>query len=115
HVERIARGSDETLHQCRRRIIATFGLVRLVGGDEHNYIAASRLPVRGKTRVAERDVSAVDRLVDEEPVADEKRRYHAPRGNAIGLDEERAQDEEDRQRADARLEILPEAAHAGLL
>src|SRR5207237_670182 len=72
-------------------------------------------PVGGKTAVTERDVRAVDRLVDEQPIAHEKRRYHAAGWNAVRLDQQSAEDEKDRQRADERLELLLQRAEPWLV
>ena len=115
HVERIAGNSDQPLHQSGRGVVSERIFISLKRRDEHHDITATRLSVSGKVRVRKRYVSSKDCLVDEEPVADEQRRDHAARWNAVSLDEERPQDEEDRQRADDRLEIFPEIAKPGPL
>jgi len=68
-------------------------------GDPH----ADRLPREGDRR-------AVDELVDEQPVADEEAGHHAPRRDAIRLDDEGANGEEDRDERNERLEGLPRPA-----
>ena len=83
--------------------------------DEHDHIATFRLTVRRQAGVGEWDVRAVDRLVDEEPVSDQQRRDHAAGRNAIRLDDERPEYEEDRQRPENRFEILPHVSQPGAL
>src|SRR5205823_4403217 len=115
HEERVAGNTDQPLHQRRCGIVPSYRLVRLIRRNENHHVATTRFSESGQTAVAEWDMRAIDRLVDEEPVADKQRRHHAARGYAIGLDEERAQDEKDRQRADDRFEILPDATETGVL
>ena len=110
-VQRVARHPDEALHERRRRILVVIDGVDLVRRLEHHHVAAVRIRVSGQVEVRERHVRAVDELVHEQPVADEQRGDHAPRRDAVRLDEERAQHEEDRDRPGERLERLPVPAH----
>ncbi len=110
HVQRVARQAPQPLDERRRRVGAGDRLVLLERRLEDDDLAARRIGVARQRHARERDVRAVDELVDEEPVADEQRRHHAPRGDAERLDEEGADDEEDQQRAAERLHRLPPAA-----
>ena len=57
----------------------------------------------------------IERTAAQYLLPDEKRRNHAARRDAVCLDEERSQDQEDRESTEERLEILPHIAEAGLL
>src|SRR5512143_2131451 len=67
-----------------------------------------RIRVARQMGVGERDRRTVRELVDEQPIAHEQRRNHAPRRNAKRLDEQRLDEQVNENRAGERLEVLPQ-------
>ena len=70
-------------------------VMRLRRRSEHDYIAATRLTESRQMPIREWNVRAIHQLVDEKPVANEKRGDHAPRWNTIRFDDECAQKDEE--------------------
>ena len=104
-IDRVARHPHEAFHERWRQVV---GLVVLRWRFENHHLAALRLGVPRQVDRGKRDVRPVAQLVHEEPVANQQRGNHAARRNTIGLDEEGAENQEDRDRAGDRLETFPE-------
>jgi len=65
-----------------------FGAV--LGIDENDNVASLRIGDWNQNVPQERDLDAVNKFVDEQMVADQKRRNHGPGGDLVGLNDERA-------------------------
>src|SRR6478672_5020158 len=93
HVDRVAGHADRALDERWRRVLGLVDLRRRLEDDD---VAAMRVAVEADRRPGdphadrlprEGDRRAVDELVDEQPVADEEAGHHAPRRDAIRLDD----------------------------
>src|SRR5438093_1878991 len=73
---------------------------------EHDDVAASRIANRGHAPVDERELWAVEELVDQDVVADEERVHHGAGGDGEGLHDERTDDERQQDRDRDRLGVL---------
>src|SRR6185312_5280673 len=104
HVERIAAGSNETLDERRRGIVA---VVRLIRRHEHHNVSLRGSPITRQAAIGEGNVRAVRHLVDEQPITHEQRWNHAARRNSVSLCDERAEREKDRDDNRESLHILP--------
>src|SRR5713101_2036090 len=82
----VAGNADHALDVIERRILRK---------AKHHHIAALGLPDIDDLPVDERYPDAVGELVDQDEVPDHQRRHHRARGNLEGLDQERAQQEND--------------------
>src|SRR5947208_9790582 len=93
----VAGNADHALDVIERRVLRK---------AEHHHVASLRLPDIDDLLVDERDPDAVRELVDQDEVPDHQRRHHRARGNLEGLDQERAQQENDENNREETLRIF---------
>ena len=85
HEERIASDADNPLNERRCNLVGRYANCQILRRrDKDRDVAALGASVARQITARERDVRAETELVDEEPIADEKRRLHAAAWNPVG-------------------------------
>ena len=93
----VAWNADHALDVIERRILRK---------AEHHHVASLGLADIDDLLVDERNPDAVRELVDQDEVPDHQRRHHRARGYLEGLDQERAQQEDDENDREETLRIF---------
>jgi hypothetical protein len=95
----VARHADDALDEVLGRVLGIF---------EHDDVAVLRVGQGQDDLVGEGDMGAVEKLVDEQVVADEQGVEHGARGNLEGLDNEGPDDEGQDQGAGQGFNVFPQ-------
>src|SRR5690242_13831038 len=103
HLDRITGKTDQTLDEVLG------GIARPL---EDDHVAALGMLDRGKVHIGEGNLRSVGQLVHQEEVPYEDRLLHTARRDLECLDQERADDDEQRDRVDERARELREDAPA---